>query len=179
MKIPSQIFAGDSATWKDDPTVDNLGNTIDSTWTLKYVISFATAVTLTASTDGSGWSTTISKAQSAVTAGDYYWQAYVESGSERITLGRGVLTVLPAAGDAISGKSQAKQDLEAVEAAIRSLSTSGVQEYTIGTRTMRKADLASLIVWRDRLKAEVARENAAEKIANGLGDPRSVYVRFR
>ena len=44
---------------------------------------------------------------------------------------------------------------------------------------MVRADLAELIKWRDRLKAEVAREKRAEMIAQGLGDPRRLYVRFQ
>jgi hypothetical protein len=43
---------------------------------------------------------------------------------------------------------------------------------------VRRVELPALIAWRDRLKAEVAREKRAEMIAQGLGDPRRLYVRF-
>jgi hypothetical protein len=83
---------------------------------------------------------------------------------------------------AFDDRSQAQKDLEAVEEAIRALTT-GAQEYQIGSlgnggRKVVRADLAELIKWRDRLKAEVAREKRAEMIAQGLGDPRRLYVRF-
>ena len=73
--------------------------------------------------------------------------------------------------------------MAAVEDAIRAL-VAGAQEYRIGTgtgnggRMVRKADLATLIEWRDRLKAEVAKEKRADEIANGKGDPNKLYVRF-
>jgi len=38
--------------------------------------------------------------------------------------------------------------------------------------------LAELIKWRDRIKADVMREKRAEMIAQGMGDPRRLYVRF-
>lgn len=82
---------------------------------------------------------------------------------------------------AIDLRSQAQQDLDAIESAIRALTT-GAQEYWIGSggngRKVRRADLAELIKWRDRLKAQVAAEKRAEDIANGLGDGRRLYVRF-
>jgi hypothetical protein len=181
MKIPSELYAGDSATWLDDATADRLGNSIDSSWTLKYVISGAAALTLTASANGSGWSTSITKAQStALGAGDFYWQAYVEKASERQTLGSGTIKVKPAAGNSISGKSQTQTDLEAIEAAIRSIISGGaVAEYTIGGRSLRKLPMSDLILLKDRLTARLMAEKKAERIANGLGNPSNIYVRFK
>ena len=180
MNIPKELFAGDSATWQDDPTVDRLGGAIDSTWTLKYVISFPTAVTLTATANGTGWSTDISKAQTGVTAGDYYWQAYAETGTRRETIGRGRLTIKPAAGTGISGKTQAQQDLDAVQTAMRAIISGGaVAEYTIGGRSLRKLPMSDLIMLEAKLKAEVAAEKKAESIANGFGNPSNVFIRFR
>jgi len=181
MNIPKQLFAGDSATWLDDPTTDALGGAIDSTWTLKYVISFpTTAVTLTATASGSGWSTTISKTNTAVTAGDYYWQAYAETGSRRETIGSGILTIKAAAAHDVSGKSQAQQDLDAVQLAMRTMISGGaVAEYTIGGRSLRKIPMTDLIVLESKLKSIVAKEKKAESIANGLGNPSNVFVRFK
>jgi len=72
-------------------------------------------------------------------------------------------------------------DLETVEAAIHTLIT-GAQEYRIGTptggRMVKRADLAQLIQWRDQLKAEIARDRMANSLNNGLGDGRTLYVRF-
>lgn len=183
MKIPSEIFAGDSATWDDVPTVNNLGQTIDSsTWTLKYVISGAAGLTLTATAEGSGWRTTISKAQSTTLgAGNFYWQAYAElSTTDRVTLGSGRILIRAAAGSAVTGKSQVRQDLDAVQAAMRAMLTGGaVAEYTIGNRSLRKIPMTDLITLESKLKREVLAEEKAEKLANGLGNPSNIFVRFK
>lgn len=182
MKIPSSLFVGDSATWDDDPTVDRLGNPVDSTlWTLKYVISGATALTLTATPKDSGWETVLAKTDSATLgAGDFYWQAYVENGSDRFTLGSGRIRLTSAAGNAVTGKSQAQQDLDAVQLAMRTMISGGaVAEYTIGGRSLRKLPLGDLMAMEAKLKSEVAREKKAQNIANGLGNPSNVFVRFK
>ncbi len=299
MNVPSELFAGDSATWNDDPTKDRLGGVIDSTWTLKYVFSFATAITVTADARGSGWTASLDDQNTAgVAAGEYYWQAYAELGEDidavtavqtvtmqtsdglaavptagkfklkygtsstafinwddneaavqtaiqaipalaaatvdgdpstgfavtfvgvtgpatllvattdtltdtngedvvpeivttiagvaasvntlrRETIGTGRIKIRAAAGNAVSGKSQTQQDLEAVQLAMRNMIAGGaVQEYTIGGRSMRKMTMADLIMWEGKLKARLANEKAAEDSANGLGNPRNTYVRF-
>ena len=53
-----------------------------------------------------------------------------------------------------------------------------VQEYRIGTRSLKRYELAELLALESRLKSEVAREQKASLIANGLGNPHSLYVRF-
>lgn len=180
MKVPKELFAGDSATWLDDPTTDASGGVIDSTWTLKFVFSFATAVTITATSNGSGWTSTLAKTNTAVAAGDYYWQAYAETGSRRETIGSGTIKVKTAAANAATNKSQTQQDLEAVQLAMRTMISGGaVAEYTIGGRQLRKIPMTDLIQLEGMLKSRLARENAAEDVANGLGNPNNVYVRFK
>jgi hypothetical protein len=99
-------------------------------------------------------------------------------------MGSGQLTVLrslsytgsPAA---VDGRSQAQQDLDAVQAAIRALVSGGVvREYTIGNRSLKKYELADLMQLESKLKAEVKREQMAELMANGLGNPHNLFVRF-
>jgi hypothetical protein len=43
---------------------------------------------------------------------------------------------------------------------------------------LKRYELQDLIQLEGRLKAEVNREQMAEKIANGLGNPRNMFVRF-
>lgn len=185
MRIPEQLRKGDSASWVDDPTTDNLGNSIDSSsWTLKYALRGATALVLTATAEGSGWKTSITTTQSsALTAGVYYWQAYAESGSDRVTIGSGKVEILANLGDGgstvVDGRSQAQQDLEAVQSAIRALISGGTKAYTIGGRSLTKVDLPDLIQRETMLKQEVAREKRAEDLANGIGSGRNIYVRFK
>lgn len=177
--------------WRDVPATDGLGQPItSSTHNLTYYLRTNTsseAATVLGVLEGSGWLFSIPAATSAgFDAGSWYFQAVankVTDGS-RTTLGAGHLTVLPSLAyvgspGAYDGRSQAEKDLDAVTAAIRALSAGGaVQEYRIGQRSLKRYDLSELLVLQSRLKAEVMREKKAEMIANGLGNPHSVFVRF-
>lgn len=188
MKIPSEITAGDSISWVDDPSVDNLGNQISAAtgWTLKYDLrqSTATNLTLTASSIGEGWLTTLAASDSVnYAAGPLYWQAYAVNGTDRVTLGSGQVNMkmnLAAAANNAEFRTQAQQDLDAVNSAIRAMVSGGaIQEYSIAGRQVRKMTMDQLLVWRDRLVSIVAREKKAQNVANGLGNSSNVFVRFR
>lgn len=190
MPIPAVIRAGDTVVWEDSQTVDVLGNAIDSgTYSLVTYLRTNTAsegFTATAVANGTGWRTTITAAQSAnFDAGTWYWQSVATAGAVSYTIGSGQLTVersLAYSGTpgAVDGRTQAQQDLAAVQAAIRAMVSGGaVQKYTIGNRSLDKIPLNDLMALESQLKAEVNREQRAAKIAQGLGDPHSLYVRFR
>jgi hypothetical protein len=189
VKIPAQIRAGDTVRWRDDAATDNLGNAIDSaTWTLTYYLRTNTAsegATVVGAAFGQGWEFTLSAATSAgFDAGDWFWQAIATSGSDKVTLGAGQLTVLAALSytgtpGALDGRTQAQKDLDAVQGAIRTIVSGGVvQQYSIGSRQLSRYGLPDLLALEGKLKAEVKREQAAELMANGLGNPGSLYVRF-
>ncbi len=188
MQIPATIRAGDTVKWRDDAGTDNLGNSINSgTWTLTYYLRTNTAsegATVVGSSYGLGWEFTLAAATSAnFDAGTWYWQAIATSGSEKVTLGAGQLEVLAAleysgTPGAFDGRSQAQQDLTAVQAAIRSIVSGGAKQYSIGGRSFTKLDLGELMERESRLKAEVKREQMAELIANGQGNPHNLFVRF-
>jgi hypothetical protein len=62
---------------------------------------------------------------------------------------------------------------------IRTLLSGGsVKEYRIGQRSIKRYDLAELLQLEAKLKADVKREEAAQLMANGLGNPRNMFVRF-
>jgi len=189
MTIPATIRAGDTVSWRDDATTDSLGNAVgSSTWTLTTYLRRATAgagLAVVATAYGTGWESTISATTSAgLAAGEWSWGARVTNGAQAITIGSGSLTILAAlnytgAAAAFDGRSQARQDLDAVQSAIRALISGGaVRRYMIGGRQLEKYSLAELIERENHLKAEVAKEVAAERMANGLGDPRNLFVRF-
>jgi hypothetical protein len=195
VNIPSEIRAGTTVKWRDGSTTDVFGNVVDSSeWTLKYFLRNNSAPNGHTATNGftstgsvylDGWEFTISATDSGgFVAGDWYWEAVASKGSENLSLGYGQLKVnaslsysgIPSKFD---GRSTAKKDLEAVQLAIRTLLNGGaVQEYRIGNRNLKRYDLADLIQLEGRLKAEVKREDQAELIANGLGNPRNMFVRF-
>lgn len=189
MKIPAQIRAGDTVKWRDDAARDNLGNPIDSgSWTLTYYLRTNTAsegATVVGVPFGQGWELTIAAATSAgFDAGQWFWQAVATSGSDSVTLGAGQLEVLPALNysgqpAAFDGRTQAQKDLDAVQAAVRAMVAGGaVAEYSIGSRRLKKMEMADLLQLESKLKAEVKREQAAALAANGLGNPHNLFVRF-
>jgi hypothetical protein len=53
-----------------------------------------------------------------------------------------------------------------------------VAEYTIGNRSLKSMPMTDLIALENKLKADVAKEARAERIAKGLNSGRAVYVRF-
>jgi hypothetical protein len=180
------------AVWTDAETVDVFGNAVTSaTHTLTYYFRLNTAgegVTATAVAYNSGWKTVLS---GAVTTNmdaspNWYFQAVATAVSDGATLeySRGQIEVQPSLAytgtpGAFDGRTQAQQDLDAVQAAIRSLISGGaVSEYRIGNRNLKRYDLSELIELESRLKSIVAKENKAKLIASGLGDPHSLYVRF-
>lgn len=190
MNIPSKIRAGDTIQWRDVAGLDNLGNTVGSSdYTLTYYLRTNTASeghSVAGSAYGSeDWEFSISATDSAAfDAGDWYWTAVATKTGSTITLGSGQLKVLASlvysdTPGALDGRTQAQKDLDAVQAAIRTILDGGaVKKYAIGNRNLEKYDLPDLLALETKLKAEVNREKRAQLMANGLGNPFSVYVRF-
>jgi len=189
MTVPATIRAGDTVAWVEPAALDLDGNAATSAaWTFTTFLRFNAAsegatVTGTARADG-GWDMAITANTSAAfDAGVWSWQSRITSGATVITVGSGTTQVLPGLNytgtpAAFNGQSQAEQDLAAVQAAIRAIVSKGAKSYTIGTRSFTSNDLGQLMQREAQLKAMVARERAAEKVAAGLGDPRSLFVRF-
>ncbi len=189
MNIPSEIRAGDTIQWRDVAGVDNLGNAVSSSdYTLTYWLRYNAAsegATVVGTAYGTGWQFSIAAATSVnFDAGTWYWQAVATKTGSTITLGSGQSTVLAALNysgtpGALDGRSQAQKDLDAVQAAIRAIVSGGVaKEYTIGNRSLKKYDLTDLLALETKLKADVNREQKAQLIANGLGNPFNLFVRF-
>jgi hypothetical protein len=190
MTIPSKVRAGDILQWRDSETEDVFGNAITSTeWNVTYYLRTNTAseaATVTSTAYLSGWQFTVaSSVTTNFDAGDWYFQAVAaKSGQEKQTILSGQFEVLPSlaysgSATAYDGRSQIRKDLDQVQTAIRTVASGGgVKEYKIGSRSAKKYDLAELFQLEAKLKAELAREETKEKIANGLGNPRNLFVRF-
>lgn len=178
--IPASIVSGDSVEWKD---YDLDGVTSDD-WTLTYSIRGAQILNVVGVPFAGGWDFSITTVQSAtLTPGAYAWAVAATKTGEKQTLASGTLTVqadLTSAVAGYDGRSQAKKDLEAVQTAIRTIIAGGaVQSYSIGNRSLSKMPMTDLLALESKLKAEVFREGRAESIRQGLGDPRTLKVRFR
>lgn len=189
--IPSKWMAGDTLSWTNCSTTDYLGNEISSTegWALSYFLrksgAAADDVIEVEGEDGDdgGWEFIIDADIAAeIVAGTYAWAARATKTTSTITIATGQSVVTPNINEDASfdGRSQAKQDLEAVQTAMRAIISGGaVAEYTINGRSLRKIPMEDLIKLESKLKNEVIREERADKIAQGLGDPKNLFVRFR
>lgn len=194
MQIPSQIIAGDSASWREVATRDGLGQSVDS-GAYSLTFSFRGPATggnldLAGTPFGTGWQFALTTTQSAafntgVTPATWYWQSVAAKTGTRITAGTGTLVVLPnVAGQSTAavfdGRSQAERDLATVQAAITArIAGDFVTEYTIGTRSLKKEPMSELVLLEQRCKRIVSRERRMEMIKNGLGNPGRVGVRFK
>lgn len=188
MTVPALIYSGTTIEWIEPPALVTDSPATSASWTLQVDFRTNTAgegatVAGSARSDG-GWDVSLSATTTADwDAGTWYWQKRITSGAVVVAIGSGTTQVLPSlsyTGDptAFDGRSQAEQDLDAVQAAIRAIVAKGAKQYSIGNRSYTSNDLGLLMQREAQLKAIVARERAAEKIAQGLGDPRNVFVRF-
>lgn len=178
---PARVRAGDSVSWRkslaDFPATDG--------WTLHYrLINSAGKIDIAASADGADHLVDIAKATTANwTAGDYTYVAYVDDGSDRHTIEQGSITVDPNLAAESSGydtRSHAKKMLDAIDAALLTLSTGerlAVVEAEVTARRMRY-DFTSLMKLRQLFAAEVMREENAERARLGLGSRNKLQVRL-
>lgn len=180
MSIFTTIYAGDSDSWTDDAFTQNEVSYSSATHTLTYELRGPSALTLTASANGSGWKTTLTtSASDSLMPGTYAWAAYVSATNVRVTAGMGTLTVLPNLASQSVGydpRSDAEKALAACEAAIAT--GAQVVEYRVGDRMVRKSDRSEILAEISYWKAIVLREQAALAAAEGLGNPRVYRVRM-
>jgi hypothetical protein len=178
---PAEVRAGDTVTW-----LKTLADYPASTWALYYRLINATAkidITATASGD-SHLVSVVPTTSDDWTAGDYAYIAWVTSGTDRVTVAQGKITVLPnlaavtAAGYDL--RTQAKKMLDAIDAALLSLSSGerlAVVEAEVSARRF-KYSFDGLEKLRNIYAAKVRAEENAERAKLGLGSRNKLNVRF-
>ena len=196
MTLPNRLYAGDSIEFginvPDYPPADG--------WMLvqRLVPRFASpaqsSIALTAAANGTvggvayDYVLTATPAATAAWApGAYGWHTYVtKAGARQVLEGTqysGELTVLPdpatlaQGADTRSPARKAYDDALAARAAYAASGHATVAEYQIGDRRMKFKNPAELEQIIGQLAIEVAREKRAQALAQGLPDPRRVYVR--
>lgn len=173
---PGNLIAGDTAKWvralPDYPA--------DEGWLLTYtLVSAAQRYTFGATALGADHLVTVAAATTAAyVPGDYTWRAQASKAGEVYTVGSGRVVVQASFGAATDARSQARRTLDAIEATLEGRATSATESYAIAGREMRFFKPAELLMLRDKYRAEVAREDAAARVASGMRDPRRVFVRF-
>jgi len=174
---PTDLVAGDTWKW-----LRSLSHKASAGWVLKYTLINATSkITIVATASGDDHLVSVPAATTApYVAGTYTWQAYVEKAAERYSQGSGTVKVHPnfAAATTFDGRSHARRTLDAIEAVLEKRATREDQSYSIGGRTLARIPNADLLALRDRYRSEVARENDADRIANGLAPRNRIFARF-
>ena len=190
MTFPQKVIAGDFLQWRIPASQDVFGNSISSPdWSVVYYLRTNTSsegATVNSSAYNDGFEFSIAAATTAnFDAGNWFYQAVAnKSGQQTQTIYRGSFEVFATQSysgtpTAYDGRTQLQKDLDSVETAIRTIMSGGaIKEYKIGTRNAKKYELSELIMLKSLLKAELIREQQAELIANGLGNPRATFVRF-
>ena len=177
--IPTQFTAGDRVTWQE---VEAPAGSTAVTAYLRTNAANGLTVAGTATTDPRVWDFLL-RSVDTFSMEPQPWRAQIVAtvGTDKYSIRSAPFVVLRSlvyggAPTALDLRSQLEKDLETVEAGIRAL-VGGAQEYYVGTgtggRRVRRADLAELIKWRDRLRAEIAAAKASELCLD-----RKVYVRF-
>ena len=180
MNIPAVLQIGDTWGWSA-----SFPGYPASKWTLKYAIQcVGRPIKITAGSSGAEHIVSVpALATEGFPPGRYRWSAYAEKESEglldRRTIATGFVTLRPAlyAADASTdNRSTAAVMLANIEEAIKVLSSKTADSVTVNGRTVTYRDLGKLLQDRSRLRAEVAREEAAAPMSQGIG--RQVRVRF-
>jgi hypothetical protein len=177
---PKIITQGDTLSF-DVPATSSATS---ATHTLNFSCGSATGTTTSKAgvANGSGWRVSLTPSETAgFPVGKLYYSIAVSKTGERFTIEQGEIIVEAdfTAIAPIDGRSQAEVDLAAVQAEIRARAGNGATlEYSIGNRSLKRESITVLITLENKLRADVAREKMAIKIAKGIGSPRNLYVRF-
>lgn len=182
MTEPCEITAGTSLAWTrpygDHAPADG--------WLLSYSVRGGGVVLDVAATDtGTEWRLELSQAATTtIGAGRRTLAGYAARtvpSAERVEVYRAPLFVYPdlaAEGPGFDSRSHARRVLEAIEAVLEKRATKDQAAYSIAGRSLSRTPIPELLALRDRYRAEVAQEDAADRLAAGLGSRRTVRVRF-
>lgn len=150
-------------------------------WSLGYtLVEKNHKITFGSTASGDDYLVNVSAATTATWAAHQYaWRAQVSKAGEVYTVGEGRIEIKASfAGNHFDTRSVARQGLEAIEAYLINVDNFQASQYEIAGRSLRRYSMTELLALRDRFKAEVLREEAAQRVANGLPDTRRVFVRF-
>lgn len=166
---PVKLNAGDTWRW-----TRALPDYPADAWVLKYRLKSATGgVEFTAVADGAVHSIAVSAGVTEdVAPGRYQWQAWVEAGDLRVTVGRGDVEVLPnlrgnEPGTSLDARTHARRTLDAIEAVLESRASMDQMAYAINGRSLSRTPIADLLKLRRLYADEVRAEEAGRRLAAG------------
>lgn len=174
---PSDLIAGDTATWKrslnDFPAGDG--------WVLTYELRGPGKITITATADGNDHLVDEKPTATSLWGpGRYSWAAFVTKAPDRYRIRRGSFDIKPdlAKSATLDARSHGRKVLEAIEAVLETRATKDQSAYSIDGRTLSRTPIADLLVLRDRYAALVASEEQSEALTRGVGTRSRILVRF-
>lgn len=178
---PTVIRAGDSAEW----TRCMSQFPASAGWALAYRLvprtgGCAVDIAATADVDGDGFTVTLAATATQEWApGEYTLVGVMTEGARRSTVYAGSLTVAPNLMDVseVDTRSRARQIVEAIDKYFAT-GDLGVLERQHADRTLRFRSHAELVSLRSFYAGQVAGEDAAERLAEGLGTGARVQVRM-
>jgi hypothetical protein len=179
--VPKEFTVGESLEWKksffDYPA---------SEWTLTYYFRGAgPGFNAVATADGDGFFITVAKTVTAsCSAGIYYFQAFVEKGSEKFLIDEGEVKVIAslvavATTTTLDNRSQIKITLDNIDAMIAGKATLDQQEYTIGDRQLKRYPIPDLLEMRKEYARLYEQEKRTEAKKKGGGVFKNYKVKFR
>lgn len=180
--MPTQLVVGDRWTWKRT----DLSDYATGSYALKYALRLfgdgSGEIEITAAEDSPNYYIEVAAATTAnYSAGWYAWQAYIvrSSDSERVTLASGRVEVVENRDAATTDpRNHNRKMLDILETAIESLASKTVASYSIGERSLTRADLEMLRTQRDIYARRVREDERAERAEQGKGGGNRVRVRL-
>lgn len=176
---PKAIRAGDSATWSRTMAQYLAGNG----WALQYRLvpqSGGCAYDIAAAADGDGFLVELPSSEtSSWAAGLYTLVGVMSRAAERVTVYASPLMVAPNLMDspAVDGRSKARIIVEAIDSYFATGDVA-VLERQHADRMLRNRSHAELIQLRSFYAAQLAGEDQAERLAEGLGTGSRFVVRM-
>jgi hypothetical protein len=170
--IPSLLRAGSAYSWKESVSAGAGGH-------LEYTLFNGSGVLVVV---GGVQEFSLSSAETSAWApGRYDWALREVVGENKRELMRGAMEVLPNPElhpQGLDGRSHARRVLDAIEATMEGRASTDAVEISIRGRTIKQTPVVDLIKLRDVYKREVAAEDHAARLAQGLSDNRFRKVRF-
>lgn len=174
---PTQIRSGDTIKW--NKTL--LDYPADDSWILTYkLINQTDNIDITAVADGALHTIVLLAATTAVyKAGAYTWIGHVTKTTERYSIGKGGILILPdlaaVSSDGVDLRTSAQQVLDKLNEAMRVHGSNAfTQAYSIAGRQMSFRSLSEFMAYRSKVQAEVN----AEKFLTGGKPENKINVRF-
>lgn len=183
--MKTEIVIGDTLDF--ETSVPDYPNTDGWTLTFRLIpLVSGTAISFSASgtpvDDPLGYRVQVAPATTAGwTAGEYAWNSYLVKSGARQTLESGQVTLLPDPAVATAprdNRSHARICLDNIEAVLEGRAAKDQEEFQINGRMLKRTPLQELREFRDYYRAEVAAENARERLANGEVPKSKVVVRL-